>query len=448
MKTSLQVLRCQLLSVLAFLALPVGPVSSAQADSVSMAATQHSSPHPAPRPQPHHNHQQHRRDTSWPQEGSTSGEWHSSGLTHPSMTPPAPAIRPLAWLHITQTVFPITVSAASTTPGYQTQRYKKPSQSIPNSNSIRVESSGGSFGPPSTIPSNTDIKLAVSGNLMRPELTTYRNQNLAGLRRRGHTQHVPGRSEHHAITLREVHTDTESPTDQLVVQTSSSSPIDESVSTATTVETNTTFASNFTETITTEGSSQPNVTDNAPPGHWMGNVTALGGLLLSNVSTSEARSAQGNSSEIASTASGNFLNRQVPATTQDPWMSGNSSGPTMESPPSRAMICLSHMDIVWIVLAISVPVSSCSVLLTVCCMKRKKKSTSQENNLSYWNNAITMDYFSRHAVELPREIHTLESEEHDAYLPPNGDYSGSSMVLVNPFCQETLFINRDKASVI
>jgi len=45
-------------------------------------------------------------------------------------------------------------------------------------------------------------------------------------------------------------------------------------------------------------------------------------------------------------------------------------------------------------------------------MRRKKKSSSQENNLSYWNNAITMDYFSRHAVELPREIHTLESEVH------------------------------------
>uniref|UniRef100_A0AAQ4S0V5 Transmembrane protein 108 n=1 Tax=Gasterosteus aculeatus aculeatus TaxID=481459 RepID=A0AAQ4S0V5_GASAC len=89
-----------------------------------------------------------------------------------------------------------------------------------------------------------------------------------------------------------------------------------------------------------------------------------------------------------------------------------------------------------------------TVLLTVCCMRRKKKSSSQENNLSYWNNAITMDYFSRHAVELPREIHTLESEDQDSCLPPNGDYSGSSVVLVNPFCQETLFINRDKASAI
>ncbi|XP_016134021.1 transmembrane protein 108-like [Sinocyclocheilus grahami] len=106
------------------------------------------------------------------------------------------------------------------------------------------------------------------------------------------------------------------------------------------------------------------------------------------------------------------------------------------------------MDIVWLVLAISVPVSSCSVLLTVCCMRKKKKSATQENNLSYWNDAITMDYFTRHAVELPREIQSLETEEQETCLPPNGDYSDSGVVLVNPFCQETLFINRDKASDI
>lgn len=54
---------------------------------------------------------------------------------------------------------------------------------------------------------------------------------------------------------------------------------------------------------------------------------------------------------------------------------------------------------------------SSAVLLTVCCMRRKKKSATQENNLSYWNDAITMDYFSRHAVELPREIQSLETAE-------------------------------------
>ncbi|KAG7317747.1 hypothetical protein KOW79_018782 [Hemibagrus wyckioides] len=138
-----------------------------------------------------------------------------------------------------------------------------------------------------------------------------------------------------------------------------------------------------------------------------------------------------------------------PATPRGPLGSGNQSGPDSNSDNNRATICLTSMDIVWVVLAISVPVSSCSVLLTVCCMRKKKKSTSHENNLSYWNNTITMDYFNRHAVELPREILPLETvDERETCLPPNGDYSDSGVVLVNPFCQETLFINRDKASDI
>ncbi|XP_067291210.1 transmembrane protein 108 [Pseudorasbora parva] len=153
-------------------------------------------------------------------------------------------------------------------------------------------------------------------------------------------------------------------------------------------------------------------------------------------------------SEAPSTASGSFMNRQVPATTQGPSGSGNQSDPALGSPHKEYTICLEKMDIVWLVLAISVPVSSCSVLLTVCCMRKKKKSATQENNLSYWNDAITMDYFTRHAVELPREIQSLEAEEQETCLPPNGDYSDSGVVLVNPFCQETLFINRDKASDI
>uniref|UniRef100_A0A9J7ZWM7 Transmembrane protein 108 n=1 Tax=Cyprinus carpio carpio TaxID=630221 RepID=A0A9J7ZWM7_CYPCA len=156
-----------------------------------------------------------------------------------------------------------------------------------------------------------------------------------------------------------------------------------------------------------------------------------------------------NISEAPSPASGSFMNRQVPATTQGPWGSGNQSGPARKNPSQeKNTICLDKMDIVWLVLAISVPVSSCSVLLTVCCMRKKKKSATQENNLSYWNDAITMDYFTRYAVELPREIQSLETEEQETCLPPNGDYSDSGVVLVNPFCQETLFINRDKASDI
>lgn len=61
-------------------------------------------------------------------------------------------------------------------------------------------------------------------------------------------------------------------------------------------------------------------------------------------------------------------------------------------------------------LSLTGPLST-AVLLTVCCMRRKKKTANPENNLSYWNNAITMDYFNRHAVELPREIQSLETSE-------------------------------------
>lgn len=52
-----------------------------------------------------------------------------------------------------------------------------------------------------------------------------------------------------------------------------------------------------------------------------------------------------------------------------------------------------------------------AVLLTVCCLRRKKKTANPENSLSYWNKAITMDYFSKHAVELPRDIQSLETSE-------------------------------------
>ncbi|XP_043821093.1 transmembrane protein 108 [Dromiciops gliroides] len=157
-------------------------------------------------------------------------------------------------------------------------------------------------------------------------------------------------------------------------------------------------------------------------------------------------------STVGSTATGNFLNRLVPAGTWKPGMPGNISHVTEgDQPQHRTTICLSKMDIVWVILAISVPISSCSVLLTVCCMRRKKKTSNPENNLSYWNNAITMDYFNRHAVELPREIQSLETSEDqlsEPRSPANGDYRGSGIVLVNPFCQETLFVGNDQVSEI
>lgn len=527
MKTSLQVLRCQLLSVLAFLALPVGLVSSAQElylnqtsqDSVSMAAA-HSSPLSAPE----------LTLLDWHQEGSSSGEWASKGGTQPSnVILPTVALHPLALLPTTQTSSPAhddppihdknTVSTEShvepssdivnqghmhklvrlpqvhnpvtVSTNQASSRPRSPSTAVPN---IDVDSTArGAPNPPALLSSSGSDrgdtlaahhvepqKLSVeeptdSGRQHVPDLerpSLYSSSMYAdpapGLKLREHARGAPEQTAHHAITLREVHGVNESPTDELVIElkeasvTPVESPSEKLTSTTSapalsthpglktqnpTISPNTHTAPN--ETTTEQGRGlvvQGNGTDNVPVGN-VGNVTGYGGLLSNSTSLEEA-SAQGNSSEPPSTASGNFLNRQVPATTQDPWTPGNSSGPTVDSPQSCMTICLSKMDIVWIVLAISVPVSSCSVLLTVCCMRRKKKSSSQENNLSYWNNAITMDYFSRHAVELPREIHTLESEDHDTCLPPNGDYSGSSVVLVNPFCQETLFINRDKASAI
>ncbi|KAM4821175.1 transmembrane protein 108 isoform 2-T5 [Thomomys bottae] len=157
-------------------------------------------------------------------------------------------------------------------------------------------------------------------------------------------------------------------------------------------------------------------------------------------------------STALSTATGNFLNRLVPAGTWKPGTAGNSSHVAEgDKPQHRATICLSKMDIAWVILVISVPISSCSILLTVCCMRRKKKTANPENNLSYWNNAITMDYFNRHAVDLPREIQSLETSEDqlsEPRSPANGDYRETGMVLVNPFCQETLFVGNDQVSEI
>ncbi|XP_023250812.1 transmembrane protein 108 isoform X1 [Seriola lalandi dorsalis] len=537
MKTSLQVLRCQLLSVLAFLALLVGLVSSAQElylgqtsqDSVSMAAA-HSNPLSPPEP-PHLN---------WHQEGSSSGEWSSKGGAQPTnIILPTVAFHTSAWLHTTQTSSlahedpPIhdTNSVALNTVSTESwvNQPQEPSSDIVNQghmhklvrvpqvhNPVTVSTNQASSSSPkflSTVVPNIDVEstgrgapnplalMSSSGSdrgdtlaahHVEPQklsveeptnpshhvpdlhpsslsLSSIDDDPALGLKLREHAQGVAEVAAHHAITLREVHEANETPTDGLVVdpEARSVSPVESppenltstastpALSTAPSLKTQipTVGPDNHTapsETTTEEGHGQVvrgNGTDNPPLGRSLGNVTTSGGL-LSNSSSVEEPPARGNSSEAPSTASRNFLNRQVPPTTQEPWTPSNSSGPTVDSPPSRMTICLSKMDIVWIVLAISVPVSSCSVLLTVCCMRRKKKSSSQENNLSYWNNAITMDYFSRHAVELPREIHTLESEEHDTCLPPNGDYSGSSVVLVNPFCQETLFINRDKASAI
>lgn len=69
-------------------------------------------------------------------------------------------------------------------------------------------------------------------------------------------------------------------------------------------------------------------------------------------------------STAGTTATGNFLNRLVPAGTWKPGVQGNISHVTEgDKPQHRATICLSKMDIAWIILAISVPISSCCKLI-------------------------------------------------------------------------------------
>lgn len=189
---------------------------------------------------------------------------------------------------------------------------------------------------------------------------------------REHAQGVPEVAAHHTSTLREVRAVNEPPTEARsvspgpntqwsLISTASSEP---SLRSQPTVIPNNNTSTN--ESTIEDGYGQvlrSNSTDSPPPGEFSGNVTAVQGLLF-NSSAVEKTSAQGNNSEAAQNSSepagsGSVAGRQVPATTQDPWTHGNSSGPTVDSPPSRTPICFSRMDFVWIVLAISVPVSSC-----------------------------------------------------------------------------------------
>lgn len=56
---------------------------------------------------------------------------------------------------------------------------------------------------------------------------------------------------------------------------------------------------------------------------------------------------------------------RMPSTPRGHGASGNQSGPDVNTAESRATICLTKMDIVWVVLAITVPVSSCCEYLAL-----------------------------------------------------------------------------------
>lgn len=410
--------------VLAFLALPVGLVSSAQElylsqtsqDSVAMAAA-HSSPISPPKPAP----------LEWHQEGSSSGEWSSKGtqlsdiilptvalplFALPQTTTPAPPPTPA---RDRNAVTPNTVSADShvsqpQVPSSDTvnQGLIRESVRVPQVHSpVNVSNPKTNTNAESAV-KNAPISLVVASNsssdrgkpldahhknpqsveephdprqphvselqpssLSVPAFSSVNTNAARDLKLREHVLGSPELLMHHTITLREVHV--EPPTSQLELHSTGgpATLVDPqenstfiSATTAQSTEAKpklfpTVFPVTHTPATSEEGHIvQGNGTDGPPVGHQLGNATAPAGLFSNNSAVEEAP-AQGNSSEPPSTPSRNVLNRQVPATTNDSLTPGNSSGPTVEPPPSRTMICLSRMDFVWIVLAISVPVSSC-----------------------------------------------------------------------------------------
>lgn len=401
--------------VLAFLAMPVGLVSAQKLylsqtsqDSVSMATT-HSAPLLPPKP-PH---------LDWHQDGSSSGEWPPKGAIQPSnIILPSVILHPSAWLHPTQTssmalkVPPIadtnTVTLNTVSTENQMNQPLKPDSDelvrvLQAYNPVTISTNQASSSSPkfpSTVVPDIDYEsiLSRSGSDSGDKLTAHHvepqklsveeptdpSQHVPDLQPsspsflpidgdpvldlREYPQAVPEVAPRDTNILREVRAVNEPPaettsvspgpnTQQSLMSTASTEP---SLRTEPTVIPNNNTSTN--ESTTEEGYGRvgrSNSTDSSP----FGNVTAVRGL-LSNSSLVEGTSAQGNSSVAAQNSSepagsGNFLNRQVPATTQDPWTHRNSSGPTVDSPPSRTPICFSRMDFVWIVLAISVPVSSC-----------------------------------------------------------------------------------------
>lgn len=310
-----------------------------------MAATQNPTPPPK----------------DWHQEGSGSWEWSPKGqLQSSDVIPPTVALHPLASLHAPQT------SSRGSVP------------QVHNLATAVVIEASTSASTPNDVesPARGNVDLAASGSdaadelsapppeprligweeppsRSQPKLENPQSFSLSVDAAQGLRVRERGQSPaHHAITSREVHN--EPSTNELwTEQYVDSSPM--SLATPTEPGLSTQNATVFNDYSTPNDTATQGfqvVHGNATEG--LGNVTAVRGL-LSNSSGGEA-DFPGNSSEPSATASGSFLNRQVPATTHDP---NNSSGHAVEPPSSRVTICLSRMDIVWIVLAISVPVSSC-----------------------------------------------------------------------------------------
>lgn len=310
-----------------------------------MAATQN----PTPPPKDGH------------QEGSSSWEWSPKGqLQSSDIILPTVALHPLALLHGPQT------SSRGNAPqvhNLATEASTSASTVLPNNvesitgGNLDLAASGSDSGDELSVPPEAqliglgDPSSQSHRKVEKPQSFSLSVDTAQGLRVRERGQSTA----QHAITSREVHN--EAPTNELWTEhKDESSPMSLATPTESGLSTqNATIFGDYStpNDATTRGFQV--VQGNATEG--LGNVTAVGGLVY-NSSGGEA-DFPGNSSEPSSTASGSFLNRQVPATTHDPWAANSSSGHAVETPSSRMTICLSRMDIVWIVLAISVPVSSC-----------------------------------------------------------------------------------------
>lgn len=115
-------------------------------------------------------------------------------------------------------------------------------------------------------------------------------------------------------------------------------------------------------------------------------------------------------STVVSTATGNFLNRLVPAGTWKPGTAGNVSHVAEgDKPQHRATICLSKVDIAWVILAISVPISSCCE-----CLASSPRPSSflslhhaKGTQPSPWSGRTP----TKRAAEFPESQETREQEE-------------------------------------
>ncbi|KAG7455396.1 hypothetical protein MATL_G00256120 [Megalops atlanticus] len=432
MKRSLQVLSCQLLSVLAILLLPAERVSSTQGrvppDSGLHLAVSMVTQSPTPVPSP---------DVLALQEGYQRGAGPKQAVSH------TVAVDILGWLQ----------AASSSGAEALSQLHSPwPLSNPPLDAETLLPSPGTSRGDmlESLGPLQGKLSVEEPADLGGPHPASNLSTTLEQ-EHRGLAQSLVGQARPHVIALREVHPSPATPQlakERSLTEMPNSAP-PSPVSTPTSPSLSHTAAGSDITVHSTTGAPTINITDS---GSSLDNGTGSAPLPPPDGAPSPSRGGEPPVRDGSSTVgpTGGLLDRLFPAVTGGPGGLGgpsNHTDPSLAPPHPSPALCLSRVEVIWMVLAISVPVASCSVLLTVCCMRtrKKKKASGQESSLSYWNDAITMDYFSRHAVELPREIQPLETaEEQETFLSPNGDYMDNGMVLVNPFCQETLFISREK----